>query len=460
MIDPQHHVHFVGIGGAGMSALAHVLLVRGYTVSGCDIRASDATHRLEALGAVIQLGHSPAHLPGVDLVVATRAVQAESAELMAAHARQLQVWHRAELLGHLMRDAHSIAVAGTHGKTTTTAMAAAVLQAGGRDPTALVGADVVAYGGTSRVGTSPWMVAEVDESDGSLLHVAPWAAALTSLDLTDHADFYASAEHLEQTFRRFLEGIRPDGFAVICADHAILARMVGVPRVPVVTFGLTAEADFVAEVQELRGAASRALVRRKGRRVGRFALQVPGRHNVANALAATAIGLQVDIPFEIIADALAGFGGVRRRFEIHGDIDGVLVVDDYAHNPIKVATALRAARESWPGRRVVVLFQPHRFTRTRTTHAQFADAFRDADEVYITEIYPADEPPLPDVSAQLIVDAVRGRRPAHFVKTKEDAAERVARGSAPGDIILTLGAGDIGEAAGLIVERLRSRVRP
>ncbi len=460
MIDAQQHVHFVGIGGAGMSALAEVLLARGVAVSGCDIRASDATRRLEARGAVVRIGHSAAHLQGVDLVIASRAVRAENAELLAAQGRGLPVWHRAELLGRLMRDARSIAVAGTHGKTTTTAMVAAVLVAGALDPTALVGADVVALGGNARVGASPWMVAEVDESDGSLLHVAPWAAAVTSLDLTDHADFYASPEHLERTFRRFLEGIKADGFAVLCADHPIAARMATVPRVPVVTYGLGGAADLVAEVEELRGPASRALVRHRGRRLGRLTLQVPGRYNVANALGAVAIGLQVGVPFDIIAAALAAFRGVRRRFEIRGEADGVLVVDDYAHNPVKVAAVLRAARECWPGRRVVALFQPHRYTRTRTTHGQFADAFRDADEVVVTEIYPADEEPIPGVSAALIVDAVRRRRPVEFVPSAEEAAEQLARRARPGDLVLTLGAGDIWTAADRLLERLRARVRP
>jgi len=460
MIDPQQHVHFVGIGGAGMSALAEVLLARGFAISGCDIRESEATRRLEAKGAVIRLGHSATHLQGVDLVVASRAVRAESAELLAARSKDLRVWHRAELLGQLMREARSIAVAGTHGKTTTTAMAAAVLIEGGLDPTALVGADVLELGGNARIGASPWMVAEVDESDGSLLHVAPWAAAVTSLDLTDHADFYASPEQLEHTFRQFLEGVKPDGFAVLCADHPIVARMISVPRVPAITYGITGDADLVAEVQELSGAHSRALVRRKGKRLGRLTLQVPGRYNIANALAATAIGLQVGVPFEAIARGLAAFRGVRRRFEIRGDVDDILVVDDYAHNPVKVAAVLRAARECWPGRRVVAIFQPHRYTRTRTTHAHFADAFRDADEVYITEIYPADEEPIPGVSAALIVEAVRRRRPVRFVPSAEEAAEQAAGEARAGDLILTLGAGDIGAAADAIVERLRARVRP
>ncbi len=453
------HMHFVGIGGAGMSALAHLLLARGSKVSGCDIRASDATRRLETLGGVIHLGHSPAHLEGVDLVVASRAVGPETPELLTAHAKGLEVRHRAELLGQVMRDGRSIAVAGTHGKTTTAAMTAAVLVEGGLDPTALIGADVLEWGGNARVGAGGWVVAEVDESDGSLLHVAPWAAAVTSLDLTDHADFYASPAHLERTFRQFLEGITPGGFAVLCADHPLVASMADGLHVPALIYGLTAEADLTAEVHELSGVRSRAVVRRKGKRVGELTLQVPGRHNIANALAATAIGLQVGIPFATIARGLADFRGVERRLAILGDVDGILVVDDYAHNPVKVSVALRAARECWPGRRVLAIFQPHRFTRTRTTHAQFAGAFRDADEVYITEIYSADEPPIPGVTAALIVDAVRRQRPVHFVASADEVAVQVAGEARAGDLILTLGAGDIHAAADAIVGRLRARSR-
>jgi UDP-N-acetylmuramate--alanine ligase len=458
MIDVSQHVHFVGIGGVGMSALAHLLLARGVMVSGCDIRASEATRRLREMGAVIHEGHAPAHLSGVDLVVVTRAVGPENAELLAARTRGLPVRHRAELLGQLMAEGRSIAVAGTHGKTTTTAMTAAVLIEGGFDPTALVGAEVSAFGGNTRVGRGPWTVAEVDESDGSLLHVAPWAAAVTSLDLTDHADFYASAEHLEETFVRFLQGIKPEGFAVLNADNRSVARMARSVSVPTVTYGLSKEADVTGDVEELSGPRSVAQVRRRGRQLGRITLAVPGRYNLANALAAIAIGLQVEIPFETIGRALAAFTGVARRFAIAGEVGGILVADDYAHNSVKVAAVLRAARECWPGRRVVALFQPHRYSRTRTTHAHFANAFRDADEVFITEIYPADEAPIPGVTAALIVNAVAARRAVTFVPSAEEAVERVTGAARAGDLILTLGAGDIGEAAAAIVERLAVRV--
>ncbi|MCL6500125.1 MAG: UDP-N-acetylmuramate--L-alanine ligase [Firmicutes bacterium] len=453
-------LHFVGAGGAGMSPLAEVYARRGVQVSGCDLRDSAAVRRLRTLGVDVRLGHDPDHLQTAERVVVSRAVPPTEPEVAAARARGLPVLHRAQLLGQLLaREADSVGVVGTHGKTTTTALLTVALEAAGLDPMALVGGEVHQFGGGARVGSGV-AVAEVDESDGSLLHVAPWAAVVTSLDLTDHADFYASPEHLEQTFRRFLQGIQADGFAVLCADHPITARMASVPRVPVITYGLGGDGDLVAEVEELRGPASRALVRYGGRRLGRLTLQVPGRYNVANALGAVAIGLQVGISFDIIAQALAAFRGVRRRFEIRGEAEGVLVVDDYAHNPVKVAAVLRAARECWPGRRVVALFQPHRYTRTRTTHAQFADAFRDADQVVITEIYPADEEPIPGVSAALIVDALRLRRPVEFVPSAEEAAERVARLARPGDLVLTLGAGDIWTAADRLLELLRARVRP
>ncbi|MDR7460653.1 MAG: UDP-N-acetylmuramate--L-alanine ligase [Armatimonadota bacterium] len=453
----QPHLHFVGVGGAGMSALAHLLLARGAGVSGCDIRESPATARLRRLGAQVWHGHDPAHLEGVDVLVVSRAVREHTPEIRAAQARGVPVRHRAALLGQVMGEGRAVAVVGTHGKTTTTAMVTAVLDAGGLDPTALVGADVPALGGNVRVGRPEVTVAEVDESDGSLLYVAPWAAVVTSLDLTDHADFYATPGHLVETFRRFLGAVRPGGFVLLCADHPTVRGLADAAPVPVLTYGLAAPADVIAEVQDLEGARVRAVVRRGRRRLGVLALRLPGRHNLSNALAAVAVGLQLDVPFAVAARALGAFAGVARRFEARGEVAGTLVVDDYAHNPVKVATVLRAARESWPQRRILVLFQPHRYSRTLTTHAQFAQAFADADEVVVTEIYPADEAPLPGVTARLIVDAIRAHRSVEYYPAVADAVERVVALARPGDLVLTLGAGDIWQAAEAIVARLRAR---
>ncbi len=450
-------MHFVGIGGAGMSALAHLMLGRGFIVSGCDLRDSEAAHRLRRLGAVVHIGHSPRHLMGVDIVVVSRAIPEDSEELVAARARELPVLHRAAVLGQVLAMGKGVAVVGTHGKTTTTAMLTRVLTKGGLDPTALIGADVAEYNGNVRSGTGPWIVAEVDESDGSLLHVAPFAAVLTSLDVTDHRDFYTSAAHLSDTFGRFLRSVDTNGFLVLCTDHPEVSSLGDVVGRPAVTYGFDRHAAVRGTVKVLKGETSRTAVWVNRRPAGELVLQVAGRHNICNALGAIAAGHQAGVPAEVCIEALRDYRGASRRFAIRGEAAGVLVVDDYAHNPTKVAAVLQAARDGWPRRRVIALFQPHRFSRTRTTHAEFGGAFGAADEVVVTEIYAADEPPEAGVSAKLIVDAIARERPVHFRSTTEEALDLVETMVAPGDIVLTLGAGDIGDAADALLARLTAR---
>ncbi|MDQ7857544.1 MAG: UDP-N-acetylmuramate--L-alanine ligase [Armatimonadota bacterium] len=457
MIRPEVRAHFVGIGGAGMSAIAEVLLRRGYAVSGCDVRDGPAVARLRRLGAPVALGHSADHLAGSDLLVVSRAVADETEEIRAARAAGMPVRHRAEVLAEIMRGGRSIAVVGTHGKTTTTAMLARVLAAAGLDPTALIGAYVPEFDSNALVGAGPWIVAEVDESDGSLLHVAPTGVVLTSLDVTDHRDFYASATQLGDTFGRFLRAAASDGFVVACADDPGARETAGAFGRLAVTYGFDPQAAVRGEVRALRGRCAQARVYLDGRPAAELALQVPGRHNVSNALGAIAAALQVGVPLSTAVDALAGFQGASRRFEVHGEVGGVMVVDDYAHNPVKVSAVLRAAREGWPQRRVIALFQPHRFSRTRTTFAQFARAFDAADEVVITEIYAADEPVQPGVSARLIVDAVAAHRRVHYRPTMEEAIALVETLATPAAIVLTLGAGDVGRAADLLLRRLGDR---
>jgi UDP-N-acetylmuramate--alanine ligase len=451
---PGAHLHFVGIGGAGMSALAQVMLGRGYRVSGCDLRESDATDRLRGHGGTVQLGHSTAHLAGVDLVVYSRAIAGENDELHAARRAGLPILHRAALLGHVMAEGHGVAVVGTHGKTTTTAMVARVLTHAALDPTALIGADVPEYAGNVRSGRGPWVVAEVDESDGSLLQVRPYAAVLTSLDATDHRDFYTSAAHLRETFVQFLRGVDPAGFVALCVDHPEVRALRGSLSRPVITYGCDPAATVHGVTTRVAGESTHTAVWVDGQPAGELVLHVPGRHNVANALGAIAAALQVGVPFTAASEALASYRGAARRFAVRGEAAGVLVVDDYAHNPVKVAAVLRAAREGWPERRVIALFQPHRFSRTRTTHAEFGGAFEAADEVIVTEIYAADEAPQAGVSARLIVDAIARQRPVHFRPTAQEALDLLVTMVAPGDIVLTLGAGNIGDAADELVTRL------
>ena len=457
MIPPGAHLHFVGIGGAGMSALAQVMLGRGYHVSGCDLRESEATDRLRRHGGIVQLGHSTNHVTGVDLIVHSRAIAGEHDELNAARRAGLPILHRAELLGQVMSAGRGIAVVGTHGKTTTTAMLARVLTHAGLDPTALIGADVAEYAGNVRSGAGPWVVAEVDESDGSLLHVSPFAAVLTSLDATDHRDFYTSAGHLRDTFVRFLRGVDPAGFVILCVDHPEVRVLQTLLDRPVMTYGNDPSATVHGVTTRLAGQCTQTAVWVEDRPAGELVLGVPGRHNVANALGAIAAAWQVGVPVDVAITALAAYRGASRRFAVRGEAAGVLVVDDYAHNPVKVAAVLRAAREGWPRRRVIALFQPHRFSRTRTTFAEFGGAFEAADEVIVTEIYAADESPQPGVSAQLIVDAITRQRPVHFRATTSEALDLIETIVAPGDIVLTLGAGNIGDAADMLLARLAAR---
>ena len=457
MIRPGAHLHFVGIGGSGMSALAQVLLGRGFRVSGCDLRESEATDRLRRHGGTVQLGHSAGHLDSVDVVVHSRAIAGENDELNAARRLGLRILHRAELLGHVMSMNRGVAVVGTHGKTTTTAMLSRVLAQAGLDPTALIGADVAEYAGNVRSGGGPWVVAEVDESDGSLVHVSPFAAVLTSLDATDHMDFYLSAAHLRETFVRFLRGVAPAGFIALCVDHPEVRALQEPVARPVITYGSDPAATVHGVTTSMAGEVTHTAVWVRGEPAGELVLRVPGRHNVTNALGAITAALQIGVPAGVAIAALAGYRGASRRFAVRGEAGGVLVVDDYAHNPVKVAAVLRAAREGWPHRRVIALFQPHRFSRTRTTYAEFGGAFEAADEVVVTEIYAADEPPQPGVSAQLIVDAIARQRPVHYRPTTHEALELLEALVAPGDIVLMLGAGNIGDAADAFIARLAAR---
>lgn len=460
MIERTSHVHFIGIGGSGMSAIAHVLLAQGYRVSGSDLRASDGTRRLEALGATVHVGHDAAHVEGADVVVASRAVPDLNAEIVAARYKGVPVLHRAQLLGQVLEGAFGIAIVGTHGKTTTAAMTAHVLTTGGLDPTALIGGDVEDLGGNVRVGSGRHVVAEVDESDGSLVYVRPSAAVVTSLDITDHRDHYRTLARLVDTFSQFLSTLPPDGFAVMCTDHLHVRQLIPKVQSRVLTYGLLPRAQYTAQIHSMEGRTSTCTFRRDGRPLGTVVLPVPGRYNIRNALAATAVGLEVGLGFDQVARALEQFRGVRRRFDVRGDINGIMVVDDYAHNPIKVATVLRAAKECWPDRRVVAVFQPHRYSRTKTTHRRFSQAFQDADELLITEIYAADEEPIEGITAELIVEAVRPHRPVTFVEDKQAVLDHLMPRLRSGDLVITLGAGDIWQVADRLVDRLRKHAQP
>ena len=446
------HVHFVGIGGAGMSGIAEVLLGYDLEVSGCDRARSEAVERLESLGVRVFRGHSPNHLDGVDLVVKSSAVPDDAPEIVAARERGITVVRRAEMLGELMRLKYGIAIAGTHGKTTTTSLVGTLLTDAGLDPTVIVGGRMRVTGTGARVGQSEYLVAEADEFDRSFLRLMPVLAVVTNVDV-DHLDTYEDLGAIFDAFLDFATRVPFFGQVILCLDDENNQRLL--PRLKeghrVVTYGLSPQADLVASQVEAHEGGSRFRVHHGGEELGTMTSPLPGQHNVCNALAAVAVGLAVGLDFESIASSLAGFGGVHRRFERKGTFHGAAVVDDYAHHPTEVAATLAAARQAFPGGRVVAVFQPHLFSRTRDHADDFGRALLAADVAIVTSIYPSREAPIEGVDAGLVVDAARSsghRRVELCDNWAEDGVGILAKkaesgGLGPGDVVLTLGAGDI-----------------
>src|SRR5574337_709084 len=430
MFRKTQQIHLVGIGGSGMSGIAEVLLTMGYKVTGSDLQASETTRRLEELGGKIFIGHHEANVGEAQVVVISSAVAATNPEVVAAKARQIPVIPRAEMLAELMRLKFGVAIAGAHGKTTTTSMVANVLAQGGLDPTMVIGGKVNALGSHARLGRGDLLVAEADESDGSFLRLSPTIVAVTNLD-REHLDHYGSMERINERFLEFINKIRFYGLAVLCADDERLRALF--PRVVkrYHTYGLQEREgggpDFKAADIRLKqwGAEFRAHFR--GRNLGPFRLSVPGIHNVSNALAAIAIGVELDVPVDLIRKALAAFTGVERRFHLRGEASGVMVVDDYGHHPTEIKATLAAAKQGWEDRRLVVLFQPHRYSRSRDCAEEFVHAFDDADLLFMTEIYAAGEQPIPGVTGAELAESVRaaGHPSVTFVAQKDTLADHV-----------------------------------
>lgn len=445
------HVHFVGIGGAGMSGIAEVLLAYDLRVSGCDQARSQAVERLENLGVEIFLGHSPDHLDGVDLLVMSSAIAEDNAEIVAARERGITVVRRAEMLGELMRLKYGIAIAGTHGKTTTTSLVGTLLTEAQLDPTVIVGGRMRVSGTGARVGKSEYLVAEADEFDRSFLRLMPVLAVVTNID-RDHLDTYGTMDAIEAAFLDFASRVPFFGQVILCLDdennQALLPRL-GSRRV--VTYGLSPQADLSARNVEPTETGCRFEVVANGEPLGRVEVPMPGHHNVQNTLAAVAVGRAVGIAFDDIAHALARFGGVHRRFERLGHWRGASVVDDYAHHPAEVAATLRAARQAFPKGRVIAVFQPHLFSRTRDHRDDFGRALLLADEAIVTAIYPSREAPIEGVSGEQVVQSARAsghRRVTYCERWQTDAPallESLADEGRLGDddVLLTLGAGDI-----------------
>jgi UDP-N-acetylmuramate--alanine ligase len=462
MLGRTRKLHFVGIGGIGMSGIAELLANLGYEVTGSDAKESDVTQRLVQLGARVHFGHDAAHVGAADVVVVSSAIAPGNPEIVEARHRRIPVIPRAEMLAELMRLRYGIAIAGAHGKTTTTSMVALVLERAGLDPTAVIGGRLSAFGSNARLGRGQSMVVEADESDRSFLKLSPAVALVTNLD-REHMEAYGSWQALKDAFLEFINKVPFYGAAVLCIDDPAVRELLPRAIRRVITYGLAggdAHPDIIGRDMQLEPFGSRCLVCQavEGREVelGPLRLQVPGRHNLLNALGAVAIGLELQVPFRRIADALGEFTGAERRFQVRGERRGVMVVDDYGHHPTEISAVIAAARST--GRRLLVVFQPHRYTRTRDLLAEFGAALSAADEVVLADIYPAGEPPIAGVTVASVADAVRaaGPCPVHVVPDLAQLPGRVAALAKAGDLIITLGAGSIGAASERILLALTS----
>lgn len=459
MFRKIQHIHLVGIGGSGMGGIAEVLLTLGYKVTGSDLSHSDTTRRLETLGGRIFIGHEEANVEGAQVVVVSSAVQPTNPEVVAARKRIIPVIPRAEMLAELMRLKYGVAIAGTHGKTTTTSLVASVLAQAGLDPTFVVGGKINALGTHARLGRGDLLIAEADESDGSFLRLSPSIVVVTNVD-REHLDYYGTMERLEAAFLEFINKVPFYGVAILCSDDARVRAMLPKVLKRYLTYGLNGHSDVptpdvLATDVSPAGQVVNFRAQFRGKKLGPFRLNIPGVHNVSNALAAIAVALELDVSIDFIRTGLAGFSGVERRFHIRGEKNGVLVLDDYGHHPTEIRVTLAAAKAAWQ-RRLFVLFQPHRYTRTRDLVDEFTRAFDQADVVFVTDIYPAGEEAIPGVSGEMLAEKIRasGHQPVSWVGGKEALVEEVFPQLRSGDMVLTLGAGDIWKVGVELLERL------
>jgi len=448
------HIYFVGIGGIGMSGIAEVLLNLGYHISGSDIKETEGTRRLQSLGCKISYGHRRENLKEADVVVISSAIRQGNPEVEAAEERLIPVIPRAEMLAELMRMKIGVAIAGTHGKTTTTSLIATVLAAGGLDPTVVIGGRLNSIGSNARLGQGEFLVAEADESDGSFLKLMPTIAVVTNID-PEHLDYYKGIEEIREAFLNFLNKIPFFGLAVLCLDHPNIQSLLPRLKKRFTTYGLTTQADFQAKEIVFEGLSTSFDVIHQRREMGRVSLRMPGLHNVYNALATLATAFELDIPFRIVQETLQDFSGIQRRFQIKGEKKGILIVDDYGHHPVEIAVTLRAARTGWE-RRIVAVIQPHRYTRTQALFKEFLTAFNDADVLILTDIYPAGEDRIEGVEAKALFEGLRdyGHKDVLYLSDKKEIVEHLLRIITPGDLVITLGAGDIWQVSEELVNRL------
>ncbi len=461
------HVHFVGVGGIGMSGLAEILRTMQFEVSGSDLRDNDTTRRLQSLGVRIDVGHRADNVKGADVVVYSSAIKPENPELARARALEIPIISRGEMLAELMRVKYCVTIAGSHGKTTTTSLVATVLRQAGLDPTVVVGGKVNALGSNARLGEGDLFVAEADESDGSFLRLAPTLAIITNID-AEHLDHYGTHEKVKDAFVQFANQAPFYGLCILCVDHPHVQAIL--PRLSRrhVTYGLSRQADYRAKHLQFDGLSTRFSVERRGESLGEFVVRMPGAHNVLNSLAVIAAADELEVPFDIVRDAIASFHGVQRRFTVLGEPsierDGkrgsVMIVDDYGHHPAEVEVTLEAAQSAFD-RRVVVAFQPHRYTRTRDLFDDFTRAFNKADVLIVTEVYAAGEAPIDGASGESLASAIRahGHHSVRYVADKRDVKQALAEIVRPGDIVIALGAGDINASVRDLLAQLEAEAR-
>jgi UDP-N-acetylmuramate--alanine ligase len=456
MLQKRHRLHFVGIGGIGMSGIAEVLLNLGYAVSGSDLHESEVTERLRRLGAQVFVGHQEDNLAAnPSVVVISTAVKYSNPEVLEARRRHIPVIQRAEMLAELMRMKYGVAVAGSHGKTTTTSMIAAVLSTAGLDPTMVIGGRVHMLGTNAKMGQGDILVAEADESDGSFLLLSPTIAVVTNID-REHMDFYQTMEKLSEGFLDFINKIPFYGLAVLCMDNGNVQALLPKVRKRFATYGLSSDADFSAQDLQLKPAGVEFTALHHGKPLGPVRLHLPGRHSATNALAAVAVGYELEIPFSRVAEALGDFTGIHRRFEIKGEPQGITIIDDYGHHPAEIQATLEAIRDSWK-RPLIVIFQPHRFSRTRDLFDDFLTAFEGADRLVLTEVYAAGENPIEGMTSEALYQGIKrkGHMEVEFIPDKGQIVKQIAGKLNPGDIVLTLGAGDIYKVGEALVEALK-----
>jgi UDP-N-acetylmuramate--alanine ligase len=439
------HIHFVGIGGIGMSGIAELLLNLGYKVSGSDLHGSAITENLMRLGGIIYQGHKSEWMQGADVVVTSSAISAKNPEVVQAKETNVPVIMRAEMLAELMRlKKYGIAIAGSHGKTSTTSMVSWMLAAAGLDPTIVIGGKVDALGGNAKMGQGEYLVAEADESDGSFLKLSPVVEVITNIDL-EHLDYYRDLDHIKSTFLEFIDKIPFYGAAIVCLDDENVADILPSIRKRTITYGLTPQADIHADDIVWQDGRIYFTVKNAAGELGRIDIVPPGIHNVYNALAAVCVGLELELSFAKIQTGLQGFAGVQRRMQQKGEVDGITIVDDYGHHPTEIRATLDAIKQAWPQKRLVVLFQPHRYSRTKALFKEFQTCFHKADYLIMSDIYPASEEPIPGVTGESLLEAtkIHGQRYTRYIGELDKMAEELQPMLQAGDLVLTLGAGNI-----------------